>query len=154
MWQRLPELAMARAAASADRPSAKLTRMAGDKSSDATAPGATRGEESFEVTLVTPYGPRTMRARTEEHIWDEAKRVGVTLPAICHQGRCLTCAGQLLEAGEFDTSDAVSYYPQDRKAGFILLCTARPRSNLRIHTHMQMEMREHRKKCGLPAPYA
>jgi hypothetical protein len=68
MWQRLPELAMARAAASADLPSAKLTRMAGDKSSDATAPGATRGEESFEVTLVTPYGPRTMRARTEDPV--------------------------------------------------------------------------------------
>jgi ferredoxin len=110
--------------------------------------------QAYDVTLVTPYGPRVIRARATEHIWDEAKATGVNLPAICHQGRCLTCAGKLLEPGEFDPSDAVSYYPQDREAGFILLCTAKARSNLSIRTHMQTEMRAHRKKMGLPAPYA
>jgi ferredoxin len=110
--------------------------------------------QAFEVTLVTPYGSRVIRARAAEHIWDEAKAAGINLPAICHQGRCLTCAGRLVEAGEFDPSDAVSYYPQDREAGYILLCTAKARSNLRIRTHRQTEMRAHRKKIGLPAPYA
>jgi ferredoxin len=110
--------------------------------------------ESYEVTLVTPYGARVIHARASEHIWDAAKNAGIALPAICHQGRCLTCAGQLLESGEFDPSDAVSYFPQDREAGFILLCTAKPRSNLRIRTHVQTEMRQYRLKCGLPAPYA
>jgi ferredoxin len=109
---------------------------------------------SFDVTLDTPSGTRVIQVGAEEHIWDAARRQGIVLPAICHQGRCLTCSAQLLEPGEFDPSDAVSYYPQDREAGFILLCTAQPRSNLRIRTHMQTEMREHRKKCGLPAPYA
>ena len=109
---------------------------------------------AFDVTLVTPYGERVIRARSGEHIWDAAKAAGVILPAICHQGRCLTCAGKLLAPGEFDPSDAVSYYPQDREAGYILLCTAKPRSNLRIRTHMQTEMRAHRKEAGLPAPYA
>jgi ferredoxin len=111
-------------------------------------------DQSFDVTLVTPYGPRRIRARASEHIWDEAKAAGINLPAICHQGRCLTCAGKLAEPGEFDPSDAVSYYPQDRAAGYILLCTAKARSNLRIRTHMQTEMRAHRKEMGLPAPYA
>ena len=97
---------------------------------------------------------KLIRARADEHIWDEAKAARVNLPAICHQGRCLTCAGKLLEPGEFDPSDAVSYYPQDREAGYILLCTAKARSNLRIRAHMQTEMRAHRKKFGLPAPYA
>jgi len=110
--------------------------------------------QAFDVTLVTPYGPRVIRARATEHIWDEAKAAGLNLPAICHQGRCLTCAGKLVERGEFDPSDAVSYYPQDREAGYVLLCTAKARSNLRIHTHMQTEMRAHRKKMSLPAPYA
>jgi ferredoxin len=64
------------------------------------------------------------------------------------------CASELLEPGEFDPSDAVSYYPQDREAGYILLCTAKARSNLRLRTHVQTEMRAHRKKIGLPAPYA
>jgi ferredoxin len=65
----------------------------------------------------------------------------------------LTGAGELLEPGEFDPSDTVSYYPQDREAGYILLCTAKARSNLRLRTHMQREMRAHRREIGLPAPY-
>lgn len=109
---------------------------------------------AFDIILVTPYGLRTIRARATEHIWDEAKSAGINLPAICHQGRCLTCAGKLVEPGEFDPGDAVSYYPQDREAGYVLLCTAKARSNLRIRTHMQTEMRDHRKEIGLPAPYA
>jgi ferredoxin len=128
-------------------------RAAGQESGEVLG-GSRVEEQAYDVTLVTPSGPRLIRARSTEHIWDEAKSAGLNLPAICHQGRCLTCAGKLLEPGEFDPSDAVSYYPQDREAGFILLCTAKARSNLHLHTHMQTEMRAHRKKMGLPAPYA
>jgi hypothetical protein len=71
-----------------------------------------------------------------------------------HPGRCLPGAGELLEPGEFDPSDAVSYYPQDREAGYLLLCTAKARSNLRLRTPMEREMRAHRREIGLPAPYA
>jgi hypothetical protein len=35
-----------------------------------------------------------------------------------------------------------------------LLCTAKPRSDLYIRTHVEHEMRMHRVKHGLPAPYA
>ena len=125
-----------------------------EKTADSEPAESAFEAQAFEVTLVTPYGLRVIRARASEHIWDEAKAAGVNLPAICHQGRCLTCAGELVEPGEFDPSDAVSYYPQDREAGYILLCTAKARSNLRIGTHMQTEMRAHRKEIGLPAPYA
>ena len=101
-----------------------------------------------------PDGQRVIAVNAKDHIWDAAQRAGIDLPAICHQGRCLTCAGKLSAPGEFDQRDAVAYYPQDREAGFILLCTARPRSNLRIRTHMQTEMRAYRLSCGLPAPYS
>jgi ferredoxin len=131
-----------------------VSEMPQEKTDDKEAADNAFESQTFEVTLATPYGLRVIRARASEHIWDEAKAAGINLPAICHQGRCLTCAGELLEPGEFDPSDAVSYYPQDREAGYILLCTAKARSNLRIRTHMQTEMRAHRKKIGLPAPYA
>jgi ferredoxin len=139
-------------------PSSKQSDQQPDQRSDQQSDEPS-GNASFDVTLVTPYGVRVIRARASEHIWDEAKIAGVNLPAICHQGRCLTCAGQLLQPppGEqqvFDPSDAVSYFPQDREAGYILLCTAKARSNLRVRTHMQTEMRNHRKQRGLPAPYA
>jgi len=115
------------------------------------------GEQSrdfFRVTLHTPFGVRTLSAGRNEHLWDAAQAAGVILPAICHQGRCLSCAGQLEKPGEFDPGDAETYFQQDRQAGFILLCTAKPRSDLYIRTHVESEMRVHRVKLGLPAPYA
>jgi len=97
---------------------------------------------------------RELDVREDQHIWDAAHNAGIELPSICHQGRCLTCAGRLLKPGEFDASDAVAYYPEDRAAGFILLCTACPRSDLEIQTHQQFAMRQHRRALGLPAPYS
>jgi ferredoxin len=109
---------------------------------------------SYEVTLITADAEPIIRVRADEHIWDAALRAGITLPALCHQGRCLTCAGRLLDAGEVDQSDSISYFPQDRQAGFILLCTGKPCSNLRILTHQQDQMRQHRRQHGLSAPYS
>ena len=115
----------------------------------------TPNPNAFEVVIDLPdKEERTIRVGENEHIWDAAFAIGIVLPALCHQGRCLTCAGRLENDGEFDQSDSVSYYPQDRKAGFVLLCTAKPRSPLRIRTHQQTEMRQHRLEQGLPAPYS
>jgi len=89
----------------------------------------------------------------DEFVWDAAARQGVWLPSICLQGRCLTCAGKLVE-GKVDQSSADSYFREDEEAGFVLLCRAQPRTNLRIRTHQALEMRAHRLAHGLPAPYA
>jgi ferredoxin len=110
---------------------------------------------SHKVKLHLPDGSlREISVAEDQHIWDAAHAAGIDLPSICHQGRCLTCAGRLLEPGDFDSSDAVAYYPQDRDAGFVLLCTASPRSDLEIQTHQQFAMRQHRRSLGLPAPYS
>lgn len=108
---------------------------------------------SFTVVLETPEGARTLDCGAAEYLWDAAARRGIRLPAICHQGRCLTCAGTLLE-GSVDQSDADAYFSEDRAAGFVLLCSARPLGDVRIRTHQQWEMRKHRRALGLPAPYA
>jgi ferredoxin len=109
----------------------------------------------FSVVLVSPAGEeRTIPVPADQHIWDAADTAGIKLPALCHQGRCLTCAGRLLGEGEVDQSDSVAYFPQDRDAGFALLCTGKPRSALRILTNQQEEMRAHRRAKRLPAPYS
>lgn len=109
---------------------------------------------TFNVTLITPQGERTIEVSSEEHIWDAAHNAGITLPALCHQGRCLTCAGRLVNGGEVDQTDSVSYFPEDRQAGFVLPCTGKPRSDLRIRTHQAGEMRKFRREHGLPSPYS
>jgi ferredoxin len=104
------------------------------------------------VELIAPEGT-TLRLEVSEDqtIWDAAAEAGTTLPHTCLQGWCLSCAGKVL-AGEWDQSEALRYFPADREAGFILLCTARPRSPLRILTHQKAAMRDHRLAHGLPAP--
>jgi len=113
-----------------------------------------RPAKIFDVQLLLPEGERTVQVGSEEHIWDAAFAQGVVLPALCHQGWCLTCAGHLESGGDTDQSDSVSYYPEDREAGFVLLCTGKPRSSLRILTHQAIAMRKHRKEKKLPAPYS
>src|SRR5450755_2975350 len=98
---------------------------------------------TFRILLETPEGPHTVECSAEEYVWDAAANHGIPLPAICHQGRCLTCAGKLL-AGRVDQRDADAYFPADEAAGFVLLCRARPLSDLQIRTHQESEMRAHR----------
>lgn len=109
--------------------------------------------ESHLVVLETPEGERSFYCYQNEFIWNAAARNGIALPSICHQGRCLTCAGRLL-SGAVDQSSAASYFAQDKTAGFVLLCTAKPVSDVRIRTHEQWLMREHRLRLGLAAPYS
>ncbi|MGO8720079.1 MAG: 2Fe-2S iron-sulfur cluster-binding protein [Acidobacteriaceae bacterium] len=105
------------------------------------------------MVLETPDGLRSFTCGEEEHIWNAAEASGVTLPAICHQGRCLTCAGLLLE-GAIDHDRPDMYFAEDKVAGYVLLCRAMPRSDVRILTHQGEEMRAYRHANGLPAPYA
>lgn len=111
-----------------------------------------RNDETYLVILETPEGEQSLRCHQGEFVWNAAARNGIVLPSICHQGRCLTCAGRLL-SGTVDQTSANSYFPQDKEAGFVLLCTAKPLSDLKIRTHEQRQMREHRAALGLPAPY-
>ncbi len=83
-----------------------------------------------------------------------AYHAGYDLPSMCLQGWCITCAARVEGPGEWDHSASLRYFPQDRKAGFILLCTARARSDLVIRTHQRVAMRDHRLANSLPTPRA
>lgn len=111
--------------------------------------------EAFQVTFLLPNGDEpTISVSRDEHIWDAANAFGIPLPALCHQGYCLTCAAKLESGGEVEQSDSLVYFPQDREAGFVLLCTGKARSNLKLRTHQAKEMREFRKQHKLIAPYS
>ncbi len=92
-----------------------------------------------------------MRCRAGEHVLDAARRAGLELPSLCEQGWDIACAAKVLE-GTLDHSDARRYYPEDERAGFALICTAKPLTNLRLRTHQTAAMRAHRDRYGLPAP--
>ena len=111
-------------------------------------------ELHFHVELLHGEKKDVIQVGPEEHIWDAAFKAGIVLPALCHQGYCLTCAGRIENEGEVDQSDSAQYYPEDRAERFVLLCTGKPRSDLKIRTHQAKAMREFRKSRNLPAPYS
>src|SRR5438477_4690003 len=104
------------------------------------------GTEAHLVVLDTPEGERSFVCNETEFVWDAAARNGIVLPAICHQGRCLTCACRVL-SGVIDQTSSNSFFAEDKKAGFALICTGKPRSPLRLRTHHQSKMREHRSRA-------
>lgn len=107
---------------------------------------------SHRITFEYPDG-RTYAvvADADDHVLAAARCAGLELPSVCEQGWDLACAVKVL-AGELDHSDARRYYEQDHEAGFALICTAKPRSDLRLRTHQSGAMREQRDAHGLPAP--
>jgi len=108
--------------------------------------------KTYQVKFQTPEGMSRIEVGGDEYILDAAYRADLDVPSMCLQGFCLTCASVLL-SGKVDQSEALRYYKEDKEAGFVLICSAKPRSNLIIKTHQKEKMREHRKKLGLPYPH-
>ena len=106
---------------------------------------------SHEVTFVAPDGEVKAWVAEDQYLLNAAAEAGLELPYMCLQGWCTTCAGRILE-GRVDQSEARRLFPQDVAAGFVLLCSAFPRSALRIVTHQKEAMRAHRMALGLPTP--
>jgi ferredoxin len=107
---------------------------------------------TYQVTLITDGQEKRLAIADDQYILDAAVEAGMNLPYMCLQGWCTTCAGKILE-GKVDQSEARRYYAEDAAAGFALLCSAYPRSDLRIMTHQKEQMRVHRRAHGLPAPH-
>jgi ferredoxin len=107
---------------------------------------------THHLCLITPDGREThVDVPDDQYLLDAAVAAGLDLPYMCLQGWCTTCAGKLLQ-GTVDQSEARRLYVQDEQAGFVLLCSAFARSDVRILTHQKEEMRAHRESVGLPAP--
>lgn len=108
--------------------------------------------ENFTVELELPDGEVcSLEVGAEEYILDAAHRAGLDLPIVCEQGWDLACAVKVL-SGTLDHSDARRYYEKDHEAGFALICTGKPRSDLRLFTYQSEALREHRDAHNLPAP--
>ena len=102
--------------------------------------------QTFTVRLERPDGSWTFEAPSDEYLLYTMIDAGIETPFICEQGWCLACAAKLL-SGKVDDSAALTRYPEDGQAGFLLLCSARPLTDLilcqDIH-ETRREMTQHR----------
>lgn len=93
------------------------------------AAAATTAARCFQVTLRRPDGCWTFAAPGDEYLLYAMQDAGITSPMICEQGWCLACAAHVV-SGEVDRSASLTNYAEDAEAGFVLLCSARPLSDL------------------------
>lgn len=108
--------------------------------------GAAAAPREFRVTLRRPDGCWSFLAREDEYLIYAMLDSGIEAPMICEQGWCLACAARLIE-GEVDRSAALTNYPEDAQAGFVLLCSTRPLSDLVLSQDIhetRREMTQHR----------
>ncbi len=105
---------------------------------------------NFIVRLERPEGTLTFRADEDEYLLYSMVDAGIETPYVCEQGWCLACAARLA-SGEVDRQGALTLYPEDIEAGFVLLCSTKPRSDLVLvqdERQTRREMTQHRIECN------
>ncbi|MBX2823674.1 MAG: 2Fe-2S iron-sulfur cluster binding domain-containing protein [Gammaproteobacteria bacterium] len=70
----------------------------------------------------------TLDVRADQPIYKAALAAGIQLPIGCDYGGCITCAAKLIE-GSVRQPGASALNKRQSKAGYILLCVARPKTD-------------------------
>ena len=78
----------------------------------------------------------TIQVAESQNILDAATSAGIELPYSCSAGVCTTCAAQIL-AGEVDQSEGMGVSPELQSEGYVLLCVAYPRSDIKLESHKE-----------------
>ena len=82
--------------------------------------------DTYKVTLKNSGA--VIDVGIDEPIYRAALRAGIQLPIGCGYGGCITCAAKLI-SGTVRQPGATALNKRQSKAGYILLCVARPSSD-------------------------
>jgi ferredoxin len=92
--------------------------------------------KTYTVQIQHQGNTHTLEVPENQLILEAAYAAGVDLPSSCNAGVCTTCAAQILE-GEVDQADGMGVSPELQAKGYVLLCVAYPRSNLKIESEKE-----------------
>jgi ferredoxin len=92
--------------------------------------------KTYTVEINHQGKTHTLQVPENETILSVADAADLDLPRSCHAGVCTTCAGQIIE-GKVDQSEGMGVSPELQKQGYVLLCVAHPRSDLKIETEKE-----------------
>lgn len=90
----------------------------------------------YTVEIIHQGKTHSLQVPENETILSVADAAGLELPSSCHAGVCTTCAGQII-TGSVDQSDGMGVSPDLQKQGYVLLCVAYPRSDLKVETEKE-----------------
>lgn len=113
--------------------------------------------DTWTVTIVVPEESTLdeagdtyeLEVAADETILAAARSAGVWLPADCQQGWCTTCAARL-DDGDVAHPNARRYYDEDREAGYVLPCTAKPRADTTLIVDQYDDFLDFRAANGKP----
>jgi len=74
---------------------------------------------------------------------DTLREQGVDLPYGCRYGGCITCAAKLT-VGEVDQRRQVALNNRQIENGYVILCVARPRSDITLEIGVESHVRLYR----------
>jgi CDP-4-dehydro-6-deoxyglucose reductase len=85
---------------------------------------------------IEPHG-RTLRVHEDQSVLEVALAAGLNLPHSCRSGHCASCRARLL-SGEihYPNGRTAGLTAQEAASGYVLLCQARPRSDLRVEARL------------------
>ncbi|MBP5973972.1 MAG: 2Fe-2S iron-sulfur cluster binding domain-containing protein [Brasilonema angustatum HA4187-MV1] len=92
--------------------------------------------KTYTVEITHQGKTQTLQVPENETILSVADAAQLDLPSSCHAGVCTTCAAQIL-SGSVDQSDGMGVSPELQKKGYVLLCVAYPRSDLKIEAEKE-----------------
>ena len=97
--------------------------------------------QTYTVEIQHQGNTHTIQVPADKTILRAADAAGLNLPSSCNSGVCTTCAAQILE-GTVDQTDGMGVSPELQQQGYVLLCIAHPRSDLKIQTEKEDELYE------------
>ena len=95
--------------------------------------------QTYTVEIQHQGNTHTLQVAEDQKILTAALAAGIDLPSSCNAGVCTTCAAQILE-GKVDQSEGMGVGPEPQAKGYVLLCVAYPRSDLKIVTEKEDEL--------------
>jgi ferredoxin len=83
----------------------------------------------------------TIEIPEDKQILRAAFAAGIDLPTSCNAGVCTTCAAKVI-SGTVEQKDGMGVSNELQAQGYVLLCIAYPRSDLKIETEKEDEVYE------------
>ena len=96
--------------------------------------------KTYTVEIKHQGQTHTLQVAEDQKIMDAAEAAGINLPNSCNAGVCTTCAAKIIGEGSVDQSDGMGVSPELQAEGYVLLCVAYPRSDLKIETEKEDEV--------------